>query len=165
MIRRNLRLLGKSICNFGYFRIKKQLFLSKKMSLKSVKFLEHSIMESIFNIKNQYFKCMSACLYFFVGFFTLSTTNILAQEAEQKYQFVNINKIASKIGVNTIIQDQYGFIWMGTNAGGLNKFDGINSTSYKHVERDSTSLSNNGIHSAYRDHKDSYNYPFASAPF
>ena len=154
MIRRNLRLLGKSICNFGYFRIKKQLFLSKKMSLKSVKFLEHSIMESIFNIKNQYFKCMSACLYFFVGFFTLSTTNILAQEAEQKYQFVNINKIASKIGVNTINQDQYGFIWMGTNAGGLNKFDGINSTSYKHVERDSTSLSNNGIHSAYRDHKD-----------
>jgi len=66
---------------------------------------------------------MRTFFYFFVGFFALAATHTWSQEVEQKYQFVNINEISSKIGVNTIIQDQYGFIWMGTNAGGLNKFE------------------------------------------
>jgi len=96
---------------------------------------------------------MRTFFYFFVAFFSILSTKTWSQEVEQKYQFVNINEISSKIGVNTIIQDQYGFIWMGTNAGGLNKFDGINYTSYQHIENDSTSLSNNGIHSSYKDHK------------
>ena len=74
---------------------------------------------------------MKTFFYLFVGYWFLVGTNFWAQESEQKYQFVNIKEIVSKIGVNTIIQDHYGFIWMGTNGGGINKFDGINYTSYK----------------------------------
>lgn len=96
---------------------------------------------------------MKTFFYLFVGYWFLVGTNFWAQESEQKYQFVNIKEIVSKIGVNTIIQDHYGFIWMGTNGGGINKFDGINYTSYKNSLADTTSVSNNIIHCSYKDHK------------
>ena len=92
-------------------------------------------------------------LYFFIGYLLLVGTITWSQEPEEKYQFVNIKEIVSKIGVNTIIQDQYGFIWMGTNGGGINRFDGINYISYKNSLNDSASLSNNTVHCSYKDHK------------
>ncbi|MEZ7499214.1 two-component regulator propeller domain-containing protein [Flavobacterium sp. Arc3] len=96
---------------------------------------------------------MKKIFYFFVGYLFLVGTSTWSQEPEQKYQFVTIKAIVSKIGVNTIIQDHYGFIWMGTNGGGLNRFDGINYTSYTKSLDDSNSLSNNTIHCSYKDTK------------
>jgi ligand-binding sensor domain-containing protein len=46
--------------------------------------------------------------------------------------------------VNAIIQDEYGFLWFGTQDG-LNKFDGYQFKVYKTRPGDSTSLSNNNI--------------------
>jgi signal transduction histidine kinase/ligand-binding sensor domain-containing protein/DNA-binding response OmpR family regulator len=83
----------------------------------------------------------------------LVSTSSWSQETKQKYQFVNIKENVSKIGAYTIIQDHYGFIWMGTNGAGLNRFDGINYTSYKNKLNDATSLSNNNIYCSYKDHK------------
>lgn len=94
---------------------------------------------------------MKYVFYFFVGYVLLVCNNIWSQESEQNYQFATIKEIVSKIGVTTIIQDQHGFIWMGTDGGGLNRFDGINYTSYKNSMDNTTSLSNNTVHCSYKD--------------
>ena len=96
---------------------------------------------------------MKTGFYFFVGYLLLVFTSAWSQEPEQKYQFVNIKENVSKIGTRTIIQDHYGFIWMGTNGAGLNKFDGIDYTSYKNSLNDSTSINNNTVQCSFKDHK------------
>ncbi|MDP5081766.1 MAG: ATP-binding protein [Winogradskyella sp.] len=94
---------------------------------------------------------MKTFFYFFIGYLFIGSNSAWSQESEEKYHFVNIKEIVSKIGVNTIIQDQYDFIWMGTNGGGINRFDGINYISYKNSLNDSTSLSNNTVLCSYKD--------------
>lgn len=96
---------------------------------------------------------MKTFFYFFIGYLFLVSTSTWSQETKQKYQFVTIKENVSKIGAYTMIQDQYGFMWMGTNGAGLNRFDGINYTSYKNKLNDATSLSNNNIYCSYKDHK------------
>jgi signal transduction histidine kinase/ligand-binding sensor domain-containing protein/DNA-binding response OmpR family regulator len=96
---------------------------------------------------------MKKIFYFFISYSLLIVTNTWSQEPGPKYQFVNIKENISKIGTHTIIQDHYGFIWMGTNGAGLNKFDGIDYTSYKNSLNDSTSISNNTIQCSFKDHK------------
>lgn len=78
-------------------------------------------------------------------------TSIFSQEIDTNFNFVNIKESVSKIGVSTIIQDHYGFIWMGTNGVGLNRFDGIDYVTYKHALKDSTSISSSLIHASYLD--------------
>lgn len=51
---------------------------------------------------------------------------------------------------NTIVQDNQGFIWVGTEDG-LNKFDGYGFTVYKNIRQDSTSIINNIITALYID--------------
>ena len=53
---------------------------------------------------------------------------------------------------NTIVQDDKGFIWVGTEDG-LNKFDGHSFTVYKNIRQDSTSIINNIITALYIDSK------------
>ncbi|MDP4148682.1 MAG: two-component regulator propeller domain-containing protein [Bacteroidota bacterium] len=52
----------------------------------------------------------------------------------------------SSMQVRKIVQDRYGFIWIGTTDG-LNRFDGRQFTVYRHLTEDSNSLSNNIINS------------------
>lgn len=52
--------------------------------------------------------------------------------------------------VNAVIKDRYGFMWFGTDDG-LNKFDGIRFTVYRHNVNDSTSLKSNRVLSLYED--------------
>ncbi|GAB3416569.1 two-component regulator propeller domain-containing protein [Niabella aquatica] len=51
---------------------------------------------------------------------------------------------------NTIVQDDKGFIWVGTEDG-LNKFDGHSFTVYKNIRQDTTSIVNNIITALYID--------------
>lgn len=74
-----------------------------------------------------------------------------SQERPKDFNFVNIKEGISKTAVSTIIQDHYGFMWIGTNGGGLHRYDGIEYISYKHEPRDSVSLSSSMIYSAYLD--------------
>ena len=72
-----------------------------------------------------------------------------AQKPTKDFNFVDIKAGISKVGIYTITQDYYGFIWIGTNGSGLYKFDGIDYTSYKFKHQDSTSVSSNLIFSSY----------------
>ena len=83
---------------------------------------------------------------FFSLFFCL---NFWAQKQAQDFNFVSIKEGISKVGIYTITQDHYGFIWIGTNGSGLYKFDGIDYTSYKFKHQDSTSISSNLVFSSY----------------
>ena len=52
-------------------------------------------------------------------------------------------KLSSSL-INCIVQDKYGYIWVGTDYG-LNKFDGYRFTNYLHNEQDTTSITDNII--------------------
>ena len=60
----------------------------------------------------------------FYGFF-------FAQGDNLRFQRLTIKEGLSQSSINAIIQDHYGFIWLGTQDG-LNRFDGIDVTHYKH---------------------------------
>lgn len=89
----------------------------------------------------------------FVFYILLVTINVWSQSPYQEFQFVNIKEGISKVGVSEIIQDHYGFIWIGTSSTGLYKFDGIDYTSYKHKLKDSTSLSSSRVECSFLDSK------------
>jgi signal transduction histidine kinase/ligand-binding sensor domain-containing protein/DNA-binding response OmpR family regulator len=52
--------------------------------------------------------------------------------------------------VNCLIQDKFGFIWIGTD-NGLNRFDGTEFKIFRNKQNDSNSISDNGIWSLYED--------------
>ncbi len=53
--------------------------------------------------------------------------------------------------VTHIVQDQYGFMWLGTSDG-LNRFDGRNFVVYRNIAGDTASLANNIINALCTDH-------------
>ncbi|WP_051286178.1 hybrid sensor histidine kinase/response regulator transcription factor [Salinimicrobium terrae] len=69
----------------------------------------------------------------------------------QEYHFETLRSIPTQRAVASISQDQQGFIWMGTNGLGLNKYNGLDYTSYRFKEGDTTSLSNSLVHITYLD--------------
>ena len=50
----------------------------------------------------------------------------------QQYNFTNysVSEGLSQSVVNCIYEDHRGFLWFGTNTGGLDRFDGIKFTNY-----------------------------------
>jgi signal transduction histidine kinase/ligand-binding sensor domain-containing protein/DNA-binding response OmpR family regulator len=91
--------------------------------------------------------------FFLVSCLVLFSIAIWSQKPIEKYRFVNIKESISQIGVQTIIQDHYGFVWLGTSGAGLNKFDGTDYKIFKFKPNDPTSLSNNTINCSYIDNK------------
>ena len=73
----------------------------------------------------------------FYGFF-------FAQGDNLRFQRLTIKEGLSQSSVNSIIQDHYGFIWLGTQDG-LNKFDGVKVEHYKHRIKDKNTLSNSYV--------------------
>ena len=73
---------------------------------------------------------------------------------EISFRNLDMNSGLSHNSALCLMQDNNGFIWIGTRDG-LNKFDGKNFTIYKHIFNDSTSLVNNQINCLYEssDHK------------
>ena len=74
---------------------------------------------------------------FFLLFFLL--IQIYAQQNTIKF-----DKIGPIIIPNCIMQDSYGFIWIGAQEG-LIRYDGYNFKRYTNIPFDSTSLSNNWV--------------------
>ncbi len=99
----------------------------------------------LFNLKN-FLLCVVSCL-------SLFSSSLYAQDSYNKYGFVSIKEGISKVGIYTIIQDDLGFIWLGTNGAGLYRYDGIGYDSYKYAINDSTSLSSNIVYSSCLDSK------------
>lgn len=84
--------------------------------------------------------------------FLLLVTSALGQDSNiSKYQFNNLNNIPTQRAVASISQDQQGFIWMGTNGLGLNKYNGLDYSSYQYNQKDSASLSSSFIYITYVD--------------
>lgn len=52
--------------------------------------------------------------------------------------------------VNCLIQDKFGFIWIGTD-NGLNRFDGTEFKIFRNKQNNTNSISDNGIWSLYED--------------
>lgn len=89
------------------------------------------------------------CIFFIV--LCLFIPNSWSQKAVPKLNFVNIKEGVSKVGVYSILQDDYGFIWIGTNGSGLYRYDGIDYKSYKHIINDPTSISSSQVNCSYLD--------------
>lgn len=99
---------------------------------------------------------MKRRIRFLVSLLLLFSNFLWSQSTSDEYVFVNIKEDISKVAVSTILQDNDGFIWIGTVGVGLYKFDGINYSSYRHVLNDSTSLSSSRIECAFLDNRNNF---------
>lgn len=85
-------------------------------------------------------------IFYFLLFTPLifSLKPAIAQQPD--FHFINFsNKDGLSSGsVNAIIKDKYGYMWFATEDG-LNKFDGLNFTVYRHVLADTSTLGGNVI--------------------
>ncbi len=81
-------------------------------------------------------------------------TNVLfAQNKFENYQFRIIKEATSKRAVSSIVQDNDGFTWIGTNGAGLFRYDGVNYVGYEYNLKKSGSVNSNVIYSTYVDAK------------
>ena len=68
--------------------------------------------------------------------------------AAQTGKFYSTNNELSSSLINQIFQDKRGFIWIATEYG-LNRFDGLRFSNYKHISGDSTSIKNNYVRTLF----------------
>ncbi len=87
-------------------------------------------------------------ILFVILFFNLSFNTTFSQE--MKFDHYSVDKGLSQGNVWDILQDKYGFVWIGTEDG-LNKFDGYSFTVYKSIPDDPGSLTSNNINSIAED--------------
>ena len=75
---------------------------------------------------------------------------IMIRVSAQTYRmFTTENGLTSSL-VNYIFEDRKGLIWIATEDG-LNKYDGVKITSYRHKEDDDTSLASNYVSTLIED--------------
>ena len=91
--------------------------------------------------------------------FSVSTTLIIclfnpllasAQTASLRFVHLNTTDGLSHDIVRCIVQDHFGFIWLGTQ-GGLNRYDGNSFLTFHHLRSQPDSLSSDTINSLYED--------------
>ncbi|HET6558690.1 MAG TPA: two-component regulator propeller domain-containing protein [Prolixibacteraceae bacterium] len=81
----------------------------------------------------------------------LLSLNAKAQERVKFHHYTTKDGMSFN-SVRCLYQDSKGFIWIGTDGGGLNRFDGYHFTVYKYNEDNPQSISNNQINSIIEDH-------------
>lgn len=91
-----------------------------------------------------YRKALAFCV------FLLSYGYGYPQQAIIRFEKLTNNEGLSSNQVNCIYQDKLGFIWLGTDDG-LNRFDGLNFTVYKHSIKNPSSLKDNYIDAIVED--------------
>ncbi len=69
-----------------------------------------------------------------------------------KFRHLTIEDGLSQSIVNSVAQDQFGFIWIGTEDG-LNRYNGLDVEVFQTNPNDSTSISGNWIHAIFLDSK------------
>lgn len=73
-----------------------------------------------------------------------------ASGASASFERYTINEGLSQNSVNSITQDQYGFLWLGTEDG-LNRYDGHEYRVYRHDAEDPNSISDNYVNVVFQD--------------
>ena len=79
-------------------------------------------------------------------FLLIDYTPVLAQIG----RFYSPDENLSSSLINQIYQDKRGFIWIATE-NGLNKFDGMKFSTYKHMPEDESSLKNDYVRTVFED--------------
>ncbi|GAB5518169.1 MAG: two-component regulator propeller domain-containing protein [Rhodothermales bacterium] len=82
-------------------------------------------------------------LLFLVGFLCGSALFAHAQPT-YRFEHLGVEDGISESTVNVIFQDAIGFMWFGTDDG-LNRYDGVNFHTYRHIPGDSLSLSSSRV--------------------
>jgi len=86
-----------------------------------------------------------------LGFLLMSLPNKLTgQELNYRFQYISTDDGLSQSTINCILQDNKGFMWIGTEDG-LNKYDGYNFEFYYHDPDNPNSLSDNWITAIFED--------------
>jgi signal transduction histidine kinase/ligand-binding sensor domain-containing protein/DNA-binding response OmpR family regulator len=92
-----------------------------------------------------------------IGAFALAAISALllapasfALQQQLRFERISVEHGLSHPGVTAILQDQSGFIWVGTQDG-LNRFDGYEFVVYRHDPQNSNSLSDNQIRNIVED--------------
>ncbi|MCE7064076.1 two-component regulator propeller domain-containing protein [Dyadobacter sp. CY326] len=73
-----------------------------------------------------------------------------AQSNEYQFARYNTERGLSHNQVNCFLKDSRGFVWIGT-ANGLNRFDGYSFRVFKHIQGDSTTISDRRINAIFED--------------
>lgn len=94
---------------------------------------------------------MKNTIYIFACFFTFINC-LFSQGKFDSYQFRSIQETTSKRAVSSIIQDNNGFIWVGTNGAGLHRYDGVNYFGYKYDKKPGA-INSNFIYATFIDSK------------
>lgn len=92
---------------------------------------------------------MKSILYIFI---TITLLSISVSGQKQLFQSLTVQDGLSDGDVNCIIQDQKGFLWIGTESG-LNRYDGYEFKVFKYNHNNPNSISHNSIWSLYEDRK------------
>ena len=88
-------------------------------------------------------------LIIMASFHFIPLSNVSAQK-NFVFENFSIPQGLSNPTINTIIEDKYGFLWLGTNDG-LSRYDGYEFKVYKNNPSDSTSLPGNSIRTISED--------------
>ncbi|MBN1550098.1 hypothetical protein JW979_01465, partial [bacterium] len=80
----------------------------------------------------------------------LFNSSIYSQTANLTFERITTKDGLSHSTVSYIIQDKKGFMWFAT-FDGINRYDGYSFKIYRHIENDSSSLSDNGSFFLYED--------------
>jgi len=79
--------------------------------------------------------------------------NSTSSIASPRFDRIGVPDGLSDHSVSCILQDRAGYMWFGTTNGGLNRYDGVDFTAFKHDENDSTSISNSYVAALFEDSK------------
>ena len=91
--------------------------------------------------------------FLFIGLLiTTGLNNGLCQAPVLKFKHITDEQGLSNTSVESIFQDNRGFMWFGT-LDGLNRYDGYKITVYNNNPKDTNSISDNAIHCIYQDSK------------
>jgi len=74
----------------------------------------------------------------------------VAQSNEYQFARYNTERGLSHNEVNCFLKDSQGFVWIGT-ANGLNRFDGNSFRVFKHIQGDSTTISDRRVNAIFED--------------
>lgn len=83
---------------------------------------------------------------------SMSTNLLFSQSRSIRLQSITVNDGLSQSFVNTICQDNRGYMWFGTTDG-LNRYDGYHIEVYKFDPDDRNSISDNFVRCIIEDHK------------
>jgi ligand-binding sensor domain-containing protein/signal transduction histidine kinase len=75
----------------------------------------------------------------------------MAQNNLLRFEHIGVEQGLSSNAVTCILQDREGYIWVGTQDGGLNKYDGYSFIKYTFDPLDSNSLSQNLVYTLWED--------------